>query len=209
MNPDFLKKLIEKQLMSSQDHPKGIAISNLPSEILKNNTNTNKNQHDRKILIIPSGMGETSMNHFKTMSGVTIADGIDKTYMSNDSSFKKFVNTIETIKPTLIVAGSRGAELVARLLEELYMKNTRVKYKGKILLFGAVHLTRVFDANKKNALILVHGAHDKNEKIESVRGLVANHKKNATLIEAKNKGHDMNFEDKSTLLNVIRYVYSI
>ena len=204
MNPDFLKKLIEKQLMSSQDHPKGIAISNLPSEILKNNTNTNKNQHDRKILIIPSGMGETSMNHFKTMSGVTIADGIDKTYMSNDSSFKKFVNTIETIKPTLIVAGSRGAELVARLLEEAHGK-----YKGKILLFGAVYLTRVFDANKKNALILVHGAHDKNEKIESVRGLVANHKKNATLIEAKNKGHDMNFEDKSTLLNVIRYVYSI
>ena len=107
---------MEKQMMSSQDHPKGIAISNLPSEILKNNTNTNKNQHGRKILIIPSGMGETNLNNFKTMSGVTIATGIDKTYVSNDESFTKFVNTIETIKPTLIVAGSRGAELVARLL---------------------------------------------------------------------------------------------
>ena len=148
-------------------------------------------------------MGETNMNHFKTMSGVTIADGIDKTYVSNNESFKKFVNTIETIKPTLIVAGSRGAELVARLLEEAHDK-----YKGKILLFGAVHLTRVFDANKKNALILVHGAQDKNEKIESVRGLVVNHKK-AKLVEANNKGHDMNFEDKSVLVNVIRYVYSI
>ena len=204
MNPDFLKKLMEKQMMSYQDHPPGIAISNLPSEILKNNTNTNKNQHDRKILIIPSGMGETNINHFKTMSGVTIADGIDKTYVSNDESFKKFVNTIESIKPTLIVAGSRGAELVARLLEEAHDK-----YKGKILLFGAVYLTRVFDANKNNCLILVHGAQDKNEQIESVRGLVANHTRKATLVEAKNKGHDMNFEDKSVLVNVIRYVYSI
>ena len=203
MDPNFLKKLMEKRMMSSQDHPPGIAISNI-SDILRKNTNTNKTQHDRKILIIPSGMGETNMNHFKTMSGVTIADGIDKTYVSNDESFKKFVNTIETIKPTLIVAGSRGAELVARLLEEAHDK-----YKGKVLLFGGVHLTRVFDANKKNALILVHGAQDKNEKIESVRGLVANHNKKATLIEAKNKGHDMNFEDKSLLVNVIRYVYSI
>lgn len=107
---------MENRVMSFQDHPKGIAISNLPSEILKNNTNTNKNQHDRKILIIPSGMGEKNMNHFKTISGVTIATGIDKHYVSNDESFTKFVNTIETIKPTLIVAGSRGVELVARLL---------------------------------------------------------------------------------------------
>ena len=197
MNNMDLRRLLEKRMMTSQDHPQGVSLCNI-SEYLKNNSNTNK------ILIIPSGMGETNINHFKTMNGVTIADGIDKTYVSNDSSFIKFVNTIETIKPTLIVAGSRGAELIARLLEEAYDK-----YNGKILLFGAVYLTRVFEANKKNALILVHGVYDENEKIESVRGLVANHNRKATLIEAKNKGHDMNFEDKSVLVNVIRYVYSI
>ena len=55
----------------------------------------------------------------------------------------------------------------------------------------------------------MHGAQDENEKIKDVRGLVANHNRKATLIEAKNKGHCINFEDKSVLMNVIRYVYSI
>ena len=135
------------------------------------------------------------------MYGATIADGIDDTYVSNDASFSKFVSTLNTLKPTLIVAGSRGAELVARLLEE-----DGETYEGTVLLLGPVYLSRVIDTKRKNHIVIVHGSMDKNENIESVRGLIANNHKQTTLIEATNKGHNLKFENKKELLNVIHYV---
>ena len=117
------------------------------------------------------------------MYGATIADGIDDTYVSNDASFSKFVSTLNTLKPTLIVAGSRGAELVARLLEE-----DGETYEGTVLLLGPVYLSRVIDTKRKNHIV------------------IANNHKQTTLIEATNKGHNLKFENKKELLNVIHYV---
>lgn len=194
-----LENLMKKRVMLLQQHLHGISISNIPDMIDKN-----QKECDRRVLVIPSGIGSTNVNHFKEMCGITIAEGIDSDYVSNDTSFTKFVGTIETLRPTLIVAGSRGAELVARLLEE-----AADKYKGTILLLGPVYLSRVFDAKSKNRVVIVHGSKDKNENIESVRGLVASHHKKATLIEATNKGHDLSFEKKSVLANVMRYVTMI
>jgi hypothetical protein len=197
-----LENLMANKVMAGKVHHTGIAIEDL-SNMLTNNQKKEIEPQKMKIVIIPSGISKENLDRFRTMSGVNIANGIDNTYVSNDESFTKFVHTIETIKPTLIVAGSRGAELVARLL-----KDVSDKYKGKILLFGAVQLTQVFEANNNNLwLVLVHGVKDSNEQINSVRGLVAAHKK-AKLIEAKDKGHNLIFEE-SVLANVIRYVYSI
>ena len=188
-----LKKLMEKRLMALQQHPHGVSISNIPDVI-------DSKECDRRVLVIPSGIGSTNINHFKEMCGVYVAQGIDKDYVSDNASFTNFVKTLETLKPTLIVAGSRGAELVARLLEK-----AADTYDGTILLFGAVHLSRVFDADTKNRLMIVHGSLDENEKIEAVRWLVAHNNKRAKLIEATDKGHALSFENKSVLVNLMRY----
>ena len=187
MKTDFLSQMIAKKAMAQQDPPRGVSISNVPS-YLKHN--------DRSVtaLVIPSGIGAVNLEHLRNIPGIAIAKGIDKHYVSNDESFKKFVSTVETIRPTLIIAGSRGTELVARFIKD---------YKGAIMILGGVHITTLFETNPKNKILLVHGSEDVNEKIKVVRGLAHKHK--AKLVEATTKGHDMSFDNKQTLVNLIQY----
>lgn len=191
MNANFLSQMIAKKAMAQQDHPRGVSISNVTSLLKQYKTN-----NDRSVvaLVIPSGIGSVNLEHFQNIPGVTIAKGIDKHYVSNDESYIKFVSTVETIRPTLIIAGSRGTELVARFINE---------YKGAIMILGGVHITTLFETNPKNKILLVHGSEDVNEKIEVVRGLAHKHK--AKLVEATTKGHDMSFDNKQTLVNLIQY----
>lgn len=191
MNANFLSQMIAKKAMEQQDPSPGVSISNVPSLLKQYKTN-----NDRSVtaLVIPSGIGAVNLEHLQNIPGVTIAKGIDKHYVSNDDSFEKFVNTVETIRPTLIIAGSRGTELVTRFIKD---------YKGAIMILGGVHLSKLFETNPKNKILLVHGSEDVNERIKVVRGLAHKHK--AKLVEATTKGHDMSFDNKQTLVNLIQY----
>ena len=192
MNKNMLNNLLKQRIMATQNNPKGIAISFIPIVPPPNNKN---------VVVIPPGIGKINLDHFKTMKNVTIAEGIDYAYVDNKSSLSKFHNTLETMKPSMIIAGSRGAELITALLTKY-----PDFYKDRIVLFGPVHLKKLFDAvNNNNKLTIVHGVLDNNEKIDNVRGLVSN-KKNTHLIEATTQGHKLEFE-KHVLNNVINYAY--
>ena len=188
----MLNNLLQQKIMAAQNNPKGIAISSIPDVPSPKNKN---------IVVIPPGIGKQNLDHFKTMKNVTIAEGIDNDYVNNKASISKFHNTLETIKPTMIIAGSRGAELITSLLTKY-----PDFYKDKIVLFGPVHLKKLFDAINNNKLTIVHGVLDDNEKIDNVRGLVSSRKKNTYLIEATIQGHKLEF-DKNVLNNVINYAY--
>jgi len=196
MNPAFLERMLKQQQMSQQNHPKGISISNLGFTHSK----------PKSLLIIPPGMGKVNMSHFQDMKGVSIANGINNTYVNDNSSFQSFEHTMTTLKPDVLVAGSRGTALITRILS-----HNSDAYKGSILLFGPVHLRELIDTlkkspySKRNKLVIVHGTHDTNERIETVRGLVATYS-HATLIEATTKGHDMGFDNKQTVINVVDFV---
>lgn len=192
MNKNLLNNLLQQRIMAAQNDFKGIAISSIPDAPSPNNKN---------IVVIPPGIGKQNLDHFKTMKNVTIAEGIDNDYVNNKASVSKFHNTLETIKPTMIIAGSRGAELITSL-----MTKYPDFYKEKIVLFGPVHLKKLFDAINNNKLTIVHGVLDDNEKIDNVRGLVSNRKKHTHLIEATRQGHKLEF-DKNVLNNVINYAY--
>jgi hypothetical protein len=99
-----LKKLMEKKRMSLQQHPHGISIKNISEIVDKDNSNSESDPY-RRVLVIPYGIIDTNVTYLKEMYGVTIADGIDDTYVSNDASFSKFISTLNTLKQTLIVAG--------------------------------------------------------------------------------------------------------
>ena len=188
----MLNNLLQQRIISAQNNPKGIAISSIPDVPSPNIKN---------IVIIPPGIGKQNLDHFKTMKHVTIAEGIDYAYVDNKSSLSKFHNTLETINPTMIIAGSRGTELITALLTKY-----PDFYKDKIVLFGPVHLKKLFDAINNNKLTIVHGVLDDNEKIDNVRGLVSNRKKHTHLIEATIQGHKLEF-DKNVLNKVINYAY--
>lgn len=205
MNPAFLNNLMAKKAMAQQAHSSGVCISSLPGP----HTDENDRSSLYKVLVIPTGMSTTNLGHLREIPGVTIADGISRDYAANDASFAKFAATVETLRPTVIVAGSRGTELVTRLFSD--SGSSKSPYHGAVLLFGPVHLSALFDAlrSRKNRLVIVHGTKDQNEKIESVRGLVAGRSRTTRLVEATTKGHDMSFDEndgKRTMRRVIRYV---
>ena len=200
MNKNMLNNLLQQRIIAAQNNLKGIAISSIPDVPSPNNKN---------IVVIPPGIGKQNLDHFKTMKNVTIAEGIDNDYVNNKTSVSKFHNTLETIKPTMIIAGSRGAELITSLLTKypciIDRSDGKSQIKDKIVLFGSVHLKKLFDAINNNKLTIVHGVLDDNEKIDNVRGLVSN-RKNTHLIEATRQGHKLEF-DKNVLNNVINYAY--
>lgn len=202
MKHAFLNNLMANRVMAQQVHPAGIPISSVSDLIHKGRNDRSPSQ----VLVIPSGIGSTNITHLREIPGVTIAEGIDTHYVSNDSSFNKFVATVETVRPTLIVAGSRGTELVTRLF-----KDTPKKYSESVLLLGPVHLSELFDAlkSKRNRLFIVHGTKDTNEPIGMVRALVTGRTQTTRLVEATTKGHNLNFDEpttgKQTIQHILRY----
>lgn len=197
----MLKRRLSTSLQHKDVHPHGISIEDLMNEY----TQINKDQLNAKMLIIPSGMGGLNMGILKKYNNVMIATGIDHHYVNNDDSFYKFIYQMKEFTPDVIVAGSRGAELVARVLssgESELLKNC------KILLFGPVYLQDLLCKNNvhNNPIIIVHGKHDVNERIEMVRSAVETFdcKKVCTLIET-NHGHDMSM-DECMMDRIVRYV---
>lgn len=195
-----LETMLQRKVSSIQQHvPHGISIDDL----MKGYTQINKDNFKSKMLIIPSGMGGLNMGILRKYNNVMIATGIDHDYVNNDESFQNFVRQMKEFTPDVIVAGSRGAELVARVLssESELLKNC------KILLFGAVYLQDLLCKNNfNNQIIIVHGKHDVNERIEIVRSAVetCHCKQDCTLIETNN-GHDMSM-DECMMDRVVRYV---
>ena len=101
------------------------------------------------------------------------------------------------IKPKVVIAGSRGTALVREMLK------TTVVPKW-IILFGPVHLSEFFKISKDKQvkILIVHGTKDGNEKIETVRSLVQEHK--AKLVEIRDQGHSLNIEPNN-LRKIIKY----
>jgi hypothetical protein len=213
MNPAFLERMLKQQQMSQVNHPHGISINTLQKNKKnsnsksksKSNSNSNSNLGPN-ILIIPPGIGKVNMLHFQNIKGVSIAHGVNNIYVNDNASFISFEHTIHTLKPDVIVAGSRGTALITRMLS-----HDPSAYKGTILLFGPVHLHELIDIlkmspySKRNKLVIVHGTNDTNERIENVRALVSMYS-HATLIEATTKGHDMGFNNKQIIMNIIDFV---
>jgi hypothetical protein len=187
MNPAFLAKLqaLQTQKQSTKNNaPKGTALTNV---IVNNNTTVDF----AKVLVIPPGLGH-KVKHFSDL-GAVIAKGVDTNYPAE--SVKDFVATVNLIKPSVIVAGSRGTELVRETL-----KKTSVKC---VILFGPVHLREFFKAvNDGTKVLVVHGVDDGNERIETVRALV-DYKK-AKLVEVNQQGHSLDISQPN-LRKLVKY----
>ena len=161
---------------------------------------------EKRIRVIPGGMGLTNMAHLLTDPNVDILPGLDFDYVDNDASFEQFVHHMLTNEPMAvdtIIAGSRGAELIARILEEDPLRGT-IHERFTILLFGPVHLNRIVPSSN-NKIVIVHGVHDTNDRIKSVRAYTERHQPHVTLIEVDNKGHNLAFEQTQHLLDIVYF----
>ena len=187
----FINPILKKKLMAQHKYPNGIPINDIPS--------SKEFSIYQKILVIPHGIGSSNVNHLKNIHNITLADNIDPTYTSNDQSFEAVVKTIEDLQPALVIAGSRGVELVSRLVS--------VNSEQRFMLLGGVHFDGVM--NGENKILLVHGTNDPNEKIEIVRGITYNNKSRVRLVEVPSKSHDLNFDNKEAIINLIKYSLSM
>ena len=186
----FINQILKKKLMAQQQYPNGISINDIPS---------NQCIPDHKILVIPHGIGSSNVNHLKHIPNINFANNIDPIYTSNDQSFESVVKTIVELRPSLVIAGSRGTELVSRLIT--------VNSEQRFMLLGGVHLDGVM--NGENKILLVHGTEDPNEKIEIVRGLTFKNKSRVKLVEVPSKSHDLSFDNKETIMDLINYSLSM
>lgn len=168
---------------------------------------SNRSKHEvlpRTIRVIPGGMGLTNLAHLLTDPAVETIPGLDFDYVDSDESFEQFVHHMLTHEHTpvdMIVAGSRGAELIARILAEAPFTNCT------ILLFGPIHLNRIVPSSN-NKIVIVHGVDDTNERIDSVRAYTQRHQPNVTLIEVDDNGHDLAFEETKPIRDIINFVFS-
>jgi UDP-glucose 6-dehydrogenase len=187
MNPTFLARLqaLQQQKHSTNNNaPKGMTLTNVP---IRNTT-----MDFAKVLVIPPGLG-SKVKQFSDF-GAVIAKGVDTNYPTE--SVKEFVATVNLINPSVIVAGSRGTELVREMF-----KKTTVKC---VILFGPVHLREFFKVvDDRTKVLVVHGVDDVNEKIQTVRSLVQDYKK-AKLVEIHRQGHSLNISD-SSLRKLVHY----
>lgn len=184
MNPAFLAKLAQISKKSANAVP-GVAISNVKSD--------NKDVSFSKVLVIPPGLGK-QVARFREL-GAVILENIDRDYPEN--SYDDFLTVLRSLKPTLVVAGSRGTALVTAAL-----RSDEVKFK--VLLFGPTKLFEYFQANQQNTkTTIVHGTNDPNEKIQQVRSYVSNKTK---LIEVTTQGHSLDIQSNK-LNTIVKYAH--
>jgi len=201
----FTVIILDKMLnILNQSGPVGILLHDVVIE---------KNEKkSAKVLVIRPGMNQ-QLKHIDTLhaekneSGIEYLiteDGrIDWNDVTTDESIQYTREVVRNYKPDLIMAGSRGADLVAEIIKE---------YDGRILLFGPVHLDDVFkenniDSSQKNVIIVVHGQNDPNMRINRVRFLVNESKQK--LIEIENMGHTFEFNDSSKIKLLVNYALGV
>ena len=192
MNPLFLAKLHalqQQHMLHVNDAPHGMYMSNLT-------VNNNKHTNFSKVLVIPPGLGKEKVHHFSQLGSVK-AEGVNKDYP--EDSINDFVSTVNMLKPTVVVAGSRGTALVRSMLER-----KKVDLPKYIILFAPVHLGDFFESSrgKKVKILIVHGTKDDNQKIETVRSLVQEYK--AKLIELRDQKHSLNINENN-IRTIVRY----
>ena len=187
MDSKFLLKL-QTLHSRTENAPEGISIDDIPSseELLEYSN----------VMVIPSGLTKETLNHL-TRLGSHVADCVDRDYP--EESIETFIKLTNDMKPSVIVAGSRGTGLVRAFLKKI--KGTTVT---RVVLFGPVHLLVFFEACPTTLnVLIVHGKHDTNERINTVRGLVQEFR--ATLVET-NQAHGLNMEYDS-VHKLIKYIY--
>lgn len=185
---DLLNELLANRTTTRTPKP-GIPLSEL--------TESEQEQEPKRIRVIPGGMGLTNLAYLLTDPAVETIPGLDFDYVNSDESFERFMHHMLTNEPKpvdMIVAGSRGAELIARIAP--FTNCT-------ILLFGPVYLNRIVPSSN-NKIVIVHGVHDTNERIESVRAYTERHQPHVTLIEVNNRGHDLSL-DARHIRNIVDF----
>tara|TARA_B110000971_G_scaffold219411_1_gene260483 strand:- start:5231 stop:5980 length:750 start_codon:yes stop_codon:yes gene_type:complete len=166
-----------------------------------------------KVLVIRPGMSQ-QLEHIELLQKeepeggieylVTKDGAIDWNDVTTEESIAYTMNTVREYKPDLIIAGSRGADLVLEIIKE---------YKCRFLLFGPVHLDDVFTENtnvtssQKNVIVVVHGQDDNNMRINRVRYLV--NENNQHLVEIENMGHTLRFNESSNIRLLVDYALEV
>jgi hypothetical protein len=182
MDPNFLFRL-QKLHARKENAPEGISIDDLPSDELAFNDYS-------KVMVIPSGLTKETLNNL-TRLGSHVADCVDRDYP--EESIEMFSKLSDHMRPSVIIAGSRGTVLISEFLKKLHFTDSTTD----IVLFGPVHLREFFEACSTTCpyrtfnILVVHGIHDTNERITTVRSNVQEFK--ATLVEM-NQGHGLNIQ---------------
>lgn len=126
MDTTFLSKLL---LRSSECKIKGIHVDDLPlSKGVVNET--------KKMLVVPPGLNKDLVRRFAD-SGAIVADHLDANYP--EDSMDVFVKTVESVKPQLVVGGSRGTRLLACRVDV-------------IVLFAPTRLREFFESRPTNTI---------------------------------------------------------
>ena len=96
MDSKFLLKL-QTLHSRTENAPEGISIDDIPSsdELLEYSN----------VMVIPSGLTKETLNHL-TRLGSHVADCVDRDYP--EESIETFIKLTNDMKPSVIVAGSRG-----------------------------------------------------------------------------------------------------
>lgn len=194
--------------MLNQSGPVGTLFKDIS---VQTHSYKNKDINGTRVLVIRPGMShqlshiQALQQKYKKEGGIEYIiteDGkIDWDDVTTEESVAYARNEISKYSPDLIIAGSRGADLVAEMIQY---------YNGSILLFGPVRLDDVFEKNnapnassQKNAVVVVHGQNDTNMRINRVRYLVNNSKQE--LIEMENMEHTLKFDDPAQIELLVNY----
>ena len=155
-----------------------------------------------RILCIDKGGSRIYEHIFKLYPDQTHLVEIPEPTNGNNNAINKgilkIVKAIEEVEPTILVAGSRGGKIVAKLLAS-------GKWKGRTLLFGAMATAEATQCTDC-PLLIVHGTRDTLNPIERVRRNVEY--SSATLEEIVDGGHSLAFSD-SEMKRIIQRVNTI
>jgi hypothetical protein len=169
----FLSNLLSRKKIELIDCKKGISVDDLP---LSTNTVVLRAEM-KKILVVPPGLNKDLVRRFADF-GAVVADHLDPNYP--EDSTEVFVKTVESVKPQMVVCGSRGTRLLECCMCHIDM----------IVLFSPTRLREFFESRPTSTttsrVVLIHGVHDPNEHIGFVRQLVEQEQatnKNTHLVE--------------------------
>lgn len=179
MDTTFLSKLLIKTSSSK----KGIHVDDLPSA---SSVGTEK-----KVLVIPPGLSNDLVRRFAD-SGAVVADHLDHNYPEDSKDV--FAKTVESVKPQVIVCGSRGT----RLLE------CCACHVDTVILFAPTRLREFFEKRPTTTVFIIHGVHDTNEQIGFVRQLVE--QQQATHLIEVDSEHSLSI-DTQQFEKILNYCY--
>lgn len=193
MDTTFLSNLLSRKKIDLIDCKKGISVDDLPllvDEYIR--------AEMKKILVVPPGLNKDLVRRFVDL-GAVVADHLDANYP--EDSTEVFVKTVESVKPQMVVCGSRGTRLLECCMCHI----------DSIVLFSPTRLREFFESRPTSTttsrVVLIHGVHDPNEHIGFVRQLVEQEQatnRNTHLIEV-DSDHSLSNIDTYRFGKILNY----